>query len=50
MCFQQINLSKCELLLIEACNDLIVSGIPVKSQVKYVVITIVKDQQQAHLY
>lgn len=31
----KVNLSKCELLSVKLCNDLEVSGIPVKLKVKY---------------
>lgn len=40
----KLNLSKCELLPIKNCSELSLSGIPVKSVVKHLGITIVKDQ------
>lgn len=38
------NLFKCELLPVKACNDIKVSGIPVKLKFKYRGVIIVKDQ------
>lgn len=40
----KLNLSKCDLLPIKTCNDGQISGIPVKSKVKYLGVFIVKDQ------
>lgn len=40
----KLNLSKCELLPIKACNEKEISGIPVKFKVKYLGVIIVKDQ------